>query len=105
MGCIVKRETPTETGLTQLRTVNALIDLVTIGNELGRIGGDTTTEYGNNLAYFCIRLKPVKVIVIKRHLSAFGIKEIDFQPRYSAKGSGKYIYINDPEGSTIELRF
>ena len=41
LGCKVERESPPETGLTQLRAGNALIDLVTVKSRLGKLGGGT----------------------------------------------------------------
>ena len=48
LGCAVERETTTETGLTQLRAGSALIDLVTVESDLGRMGGGAPTETENN---------------------------------------------------------
>ena len=104
LGCEVERELPSETGLTQLRAGNALIDIVTVGSELGRMGGDAPTATGNNLDHFCLQLKPVSEAEIKAHLAKFGINDGDFDHRYGAQGFGNSIYIKDPEGNTVELR-
>ena len=104
LGCKVERETSTETGLTQLRAGNALIDLVTVESELGRMGGGAPTETENNVDHFCLQLKSISEADIKKHLSAFGIDGGSFKERYGAQGFGKSIYIQDPEGNTVELR-
>ncbi len=104
LGCTVERETTVETGLTQLRAGSALIDLVTVDSDLGRMGGGAPTESENNLDHFCLQLKPISDIEIEKHLSEHGINEGSFHERYGAQGVGKSIYIKDPEGNTVELR-
>lgn len=104
LGCTVERETSTETGLTQLRAGSALIDLVTVESELGRMGGGAPTDTENNVDHFCLQLKPISETDIEKHLSAFGIDGGGFHDRYGAQGIGKSIYIKDPEGNTVELR-
>ena len=104
LGCTVERETTIETGLTQLRAGSALIDLVTVDSDLGRMGGGAPTEFENNLDHFCLQLKPISEIEIEKHLSEHGINEGSFHDRYGAQGVGKSIYIKDPEGNTVELR-
>jgi len=104
LGCTVERETTVETGLTQLRAGSALIDLVNVDSDLGRMGGGAPTESENNLDHFCLQLKPISDIEIEKHLSEHGINEESFHDRYGAQGVGKSIYIKDPEGNTVELR-
>ncbi len=104
LGCTVERETTVETGLTQLRAGSALIDLVNVDSDLGRMGGGAPTESENNLDHFCLQLKPISDIEIEKHLSKHGINEGSFHDRYGAQGVGKSIYIKDPEGNTVELR-
>ncbi len=104
LGCTVERETTIETGLTQLRAGSALIDLVNVDSDLGRMGGGAPTESENNLDHFCLQLKPISDIEIEKHLSEHVINEVSFHDRYGAQGVGKSIYIKDPEGNTVELR-
>ena len=54
LGCKVERETSPESGLTQLRAGNALIDLVRVDSKLGRLGGGPPGNSGNNLDHFCL---------------------------------------------------
>lgn len=104
LGCKVERELPAETGLTQLRAGNALIDIVTVDSELGRLGGEAPTATGNNLDHICLQLKAISEDDIKAHLHQAGITEGDFEERYGAQGFGRSIYIRDPEGTVVELR-
>jgi len=104
LGCKVERESSPEIGLTQLRAGNALIDLVVVDSELGRLGGGSPTPTENNLDHFCLQLKSVSEEEIKSHLKSFGIEAGDFSKRYGAQGFGQSIYIKDPEGNVVELR-
>lgn len=104
LGCVVERKLPEEMGLTQLRAGTALIDLVAVDSELGRIGGAAPSAKGNNLDHFCLSIKPQSEDAIKSYLSAHGVKVENFSERYGAEGFGNSIYIQDPDGNTVELR-
>ncbi len=104
LGCAVERETPAELGLTQLRAGAALIDLVTVDSELGRRGGEPPSPSGNNLDHFCLLLEPMPESALSEQLRAHGIDAHDFVERYGAEGFGRSVYIEDPEGNTVELR-
>jgi len=104
LGCKVERETSPETGLTQLRAGNALIDLVVVDSRLGKLGGAAPTQSGNNVDHFCLQLKPILEEEIKAHLESKGVEAGEFDDRYGAQGFGKSVYIKDPEGNVVELR-
>ena len=104
LNCTIERETPEETGLTQLRAGSALIDLVVVNSRLGSVGGGPSkTE--RNVDHFClqIRLAPEQDII--NYLKQSGIEVGEFASRYGAQGEGNSIYIQDPEGNGVELRF
>ena len=104
LGCTVERETSKELGLTQLRAGAALIDLVTIDGKLGQLGGGAPTPKDNNLDHFCLQLKSISENAILEHLKAHGIPVGEFDERYGAQGFGLSLYIQDPQGNTVELR-
>ncbi|GAA4363890.1 VOC family protein [Kangiella marina] len=104
LGCKLERDMGAELGLTQLRAGNALIDLVAVDSKLGRMGGEAPSTSGNNLDHFCLQLKPISEQAIKDHLESHGIQAGEFDERYGAQGFGQSIYIQDPEGNTVELR-
>ena len=104
LGCSVERETPPETGLVQLRAGEALIDLVTVDSELGRMGGEPPGASGNNLDHFCLQLEPITEEEILSHLREHGVETGEFASRYGAQGQGNSLYIRDPDGNTVELR-
>jgi glyoxylase I family protein len=104
LGCPVERELSPEFGLVQLRAGNALIDLVTVDSELGRMGGGPPTERDNNMDHFCLQISPLPEAEIIRYLESCGIEAGSFERRYGAQGFGNSIYLKDPEGNTVELR-
>ena len=104
LGCAIERQETEELGLIQLRAGNALIDLVTVEGKLGRAGGGLPTRKNNNLDHFCLQLKPISQEDIQRHLISRGVEVGEFEHRYGAQGFGQSIYIQDPEGNTVELR-
>jgi catechol 2,3-dioxygenase-like lactoylglutathione lyase family enzyme len=104
LGCTVERETPKETGLTQLRAGSALIDLVVVNSKLGSVGGGAPTKTERNVDHFCLQIKSIPEVEIINHLESHGIKVGDFASRYGAQGLGNSIYIQDPESNDVELR-
>lgn len=104
LGCTVERTLPAEIGLSQLRAGNALIDIVAVDSKLGRAGGGAPGPTGNNMDHFCLQVEPFQESELLDYLSALGIETGDFEERYGAQGFGPSIYINDPDGNTIELR-
>jgi catechol 2,3-dioxygenase-like lactoylglutathione lyase family enzyme len=103
LGCRVEK-VQDAFGLYQLRAGASLIDLVDIAGPLGREGGAAPGEEGRNLAHFCLTLLPFDRAAILEHLRAAGYEPGDWALRYGAEGSGPSIYLEDPEGNTVELK-
>jgi catechol 2,3-dioxygenase-like lactoylglutathione lyase family enzyme len=103
LGCNVERRED-KIGLVQLRAGSALIDLVPVDSELGRVGGAAPAAEGRNLDHFCLRIEPFVEADIRRHLAQHGAEAGPTKSRYGAGGSGPSIYIEDPEGNVIELK-
>jgi catechol 2,3-dioxygenase-like lactoylglutathione lyase family enzyme len=104
LGCRVERTLPEETGLTQLRAGDALIDIVAVDSELGRAGGGPPGRTGNSLDHFCLELKDTGPSELRDWLVGQGVECGEFETRYGAGGFGLSIYIKDPDGNTVELR-
>jgi glyoxylase I family protein len=104
LGCTIERETPEETGLTQLRAGNALIDLVVVNSRLGAVGGGAPTKTERNVDHFCLQIKSIAEDKILQYLEKHQIKAGPFTSRYGAEGLGNSIYIQDPEDNGVELR-
>lgn len=103
LGCAVERELA-EFGLVQLRAGGALIDLVDVAGQIGRSGGAPAGREGRNLDHFCLRVEPFDPAALARHLESHGIEAGPVERRYGAEGFGPSIYIQDPEGNTVELK-
>ena len=103
LGCPVERRAETM-GLYQLRAGNSLIDLVDVAGKLGRMGGAAPGAEGHNLDHFCLRVEPFEPEALIAHLKAHGTDPGEVQQRYGAEGNGPSLYIQDPEGNTVELK-
>jgi glyoxylase I family protein len=104
LGCTIERDTSTDNGLIQLRAGNALIDLVIVDSELGRLGGGPPTAAENNVDHYCLQVEPIPELEIIAQLERQGVTTGTFEKRYGAQGYGNSIYISDPQGNTVELR-
>ncbi|MEO8388462.1 MAG: VOC family protein [Polaromonas sp.] len=103
LGCSVERRQD-EIGLVQLRAGRSLVDLVPVDGKLGRAGGAAPGKEGRNVDHVCFRVEPFDAEAIRRHLAAHGVDPGDVESRYGAEGEGPSIYLNDPEGNTLELK-
>ena len=104
LGCKIERQSSPDIGIIQLRAGNALIDLLVVDNRSGKLDDDAPTQMERNMDHFCLQLKPILEENLKAHLESHGVKVGEFAERYGAQGLGNSIYINDPEGNTVELR-
>jgi len=103
LGCQLERELP-ELGLLQLRAGSALIDIVPVDSELGRLGGKPPDQDGRNVDHFCLQLGEIDERQLLEYLSGNGIDAGEPAVRYGASGFSRSIYINDPEGNVVELK-
>lgn len=103
LGCSIERRQD-EIGLVQLRAGSALVDLVPVDGKLGRMGGAPPGREGRNVDHVCFRVEPFDEAAIRAHLDRFGVANEPAASRYGAEGEGPSIYIDDPEGNTVELK-
>ncbi len=103
LGCPVEREAPA-LGLVQLRAGNSLIDLVDAAGGLGQKGGRPPDDDAPNMDHLCVQVEPWDPAAIARHLHRHGVDTGEVVIRYGALGSGPSLYIQDPEGNTVELK-
>ena len=103
LGCKVERTVET-IGLYQLRAGASLIDIVDTNGELGKRGGPPPGDDGLNLDHYCLRIEPWDEAAIRKHLEEQGVNAPETSRRYGADGTGPSIYIQDPEGNTVELK-
>jgi catechol 2,3-dioxygenase-like lactoylglutathione lyase family enzyme len=103
LGCSEERRLDA-VGLVQLRAGSSLIDLVDVAGEIGRKGGPAPSRSGGNMDHLCIRVDPFDEAEIRQHLDRHAVRAGATEMRYGAEGTGPSIYIQDPEGNTIELK-
>lgn len=103
LGCTLDWDRP-ELGLTHIRAGTSLIDLVTVDGRLGQLGGAAPGAEARNLDHFALAIRPFNEAAIRAHLAAHGVAIIDEGERYGAEGDGTSLYIQDPEGNTVELK-
>ena len=103
LGCTIERRQD-EIGLVQLRAGSALVDLVPVDGRLGRAGGAAPGREGRNVDHICFRVEPFDEAAIRTHLAAQGVRCGPVESRYGAEGEGASIYLDDPEGNTLELK-
>lgn len=93
-----------EIGLVQLRAGSSMVDLIPIDGKLGSAGGAAPGKEGRNVDHFCFRVEPFDEAAIHAHLAAHGVEAGPSASRFGAEGEGPSIYLQDPEGNTIELK-
>ncbi|MDA1075125.1 MAG: VOC family protein [Proteobacteria bacterium] len=103
LGCSVERELAS-LGLTQLRAGDSLIDIVAAAGELGQMNGGEPDPDRRNLDHFCLRISPFDEATVRAHLAAHDVEGSEVRMVYGADGTGPSIYLNDPEGNTVELK-
>ena len=59
---------------------------------------------GRNLDHLCLRVEPFDQDAIVAHLARHGVAVGEIRRRYGAEGNGVSIYVQDPEGNTVELK-
>ncbi|MGI9290449.1 MAG: VOC family protein [Gammaproteobacteria bacterium] len=104
LGCVVERRSSPAFGLIQLRAGDSLIDIVAVDGEIGRMGGAAPGKDGRNMDHFCVRLEHFVEEEIREHLQRYGVIGSKLETRYGAEGNGPSIYVQDPEGNTVELK-
>lgn len=103
LGCAVERQVE-KLGLIQLRAGASLIDLVGVDTPLGRAGGGAPSPDGPNVDHFAVGLMSFDFAQIRDHLETHGVSVGEPETRVGAEGSGPSVYIQDPDGNTIELK-
>lgn len=97
-GCRLER-TVTEIGLFQLRAGAAMIDLIEIDGRVADRGGTL-----KNMDHLCLTLKAWDLAALEAHLNRYDVDIGNLECRYGAFGFGPSIYLNDPDGNTVELK-
>ena len=104
LACEIAKRTSDELGMIHLRAGRAMIDLVSIEGRIGRRGGAAPGAEGRNMDHVCLRLEHFDEASIREHLSGHGVEAGEVVNNYGARGYGPSLYLQDPEGNTIELK-
>jgi glyoxylase I family protein len=91
-------------GLWQLRAGRTLIDFVDVEGTLGKMGGAPPGPDALNMDHFCLSIEPFDGDAIIAYLKRHGVEPGEIKNRYGADGEGPSLYLQDPEGNTIELK-
>lgn len=104
LGCgIVRRRD--DLGLRHLRAGASMIDLISVDGTLGRRGGIAAGKEGRNLDHLCLRIEPFDEAAIVRHLAQHGhAPHGPATSNFGAEGDGLSLYLDDPDGNTLELK-
>lgn len=103
LGCEVDRRRD-DLGMVHLRAGAAMIDLVDVAGKIGRRLGAAPGEQGRNMDHFSLRLEHFDEAAIRAHLEAHGVEPGEVKTLYGAEGDGRAMYIQDPDGNTVELK-
>ncbi len=102
LGCNIDRRRD-DLGLYHLRAGQAQIDLVTLDGELGRKFGSPNSD-NPNVDHFCLRIEPFEGPALVDYLCGHGLAPSDVVNRFGADGEGPSLYVEDPDGNTVELK-
>ena len=100
LGCKEERRVE-RIGLVQLRAGAAMIDLQKVKappEGAGAAGGI------RNMDHFAVSIEPFDAQAVRSHLQSHGVDVGEVVQRYGAEGDGPSLYIDDPDGNTIELK-
>ncbi|MBF0279907.1 MAG: VOC family protein [SAR324 cluster bacterium] len=102
LGCEIVRSSESG-GITMMRAGRSMIDLL-VFEENNQPEDLSQTKESRNMDHFCLRIEPFDEIEICKHLSQFGVTPSPAKTRLGAEGEGLSMYLEDPEGNTIELK-
>lgn len=104
LGCTLDRWRD-ELGLVHLRAGNTFIDLADTEKARARRGVDEPAEVAApNMDHLCLNVGNMDAAAISAYLAAQGVAAAAPVMRYGATGDRLSIYLNDPEGNSVELR-
>ncbi len=96
LGCTEVRRVES-IGLIQLRAGMAMIDLIDASE-------NPPPDGPGNMDHFAVRLESFDEAGIRAHLAAHGVDAGPVKQRVGAEGTGPSLYIQDPDGNTVELK-
>ncbi len=95
LGCREERRAES-INLVQLRAGAALIDLI--------LAEGAPDPGAVNMDHFALSIEPFDAAALRAHLESHGVEAGEVATRYGAEGRGPSLYIQDPDGNTVELK-
>ena len=95
LGCSLERRVES-INLVQLRAGRSLVDLL--------LGDPPQKGAAGNMDHFALRIEPFDEAALGRHLESHGVAVGEVARRYGAEGPGPSMYIEDPDGNSVELK-
>ena len=104
LGCHEERRND-DVGLVQLRAGGSIIDLVDLGALADAAPGPGSDAAGRNMDHFAVRIDAYDEAALKAYLESHGIEPTEVRDSvHGAEGRGPAMYIQDPDGNTVELK-
>jgi len=100
LGCREERRVDS-IGLIQMRAGASMIDLMQTAPAPEEA---ETPLSGRNMDHFAVRIEPFDPAAIRSHLESHGVDVGEVVERIGAEGKGPSLYIQDPDGNTVELK-
>lgn len=95
---------PGTSRLAQLRAGRSLVDLIEVTSPLDRKQLAKPDPSAPNMDHLCLQITPWDSEMIQDHLTKHRVSFGEVGMRYGAAGSGPSLYLDDPEGNTVELK-
>ncbi|HEY4080596.1 MAG TPA: VOC family protein [Burkholderiaceae bacterium] len=104
LGCeVVKRRD--DLGLVHLRVGVSMIDLISIDGALGSKGGAAAGVEGRNVDHIALRIESFDAAAIVSYLRQHDVPtDGQVHDNFGAEGNGPSLYLQDPDGNSIELK-
>src|ERR1051325_3393711 len=96
LGCTVSKRNE-RISLVHLAAGRSQIDVVPEKEPRAESGG-------KNMDHFALRIEPFDAPELIAHLKRHGLEPGELVTRFGAEGDGPSLYIQDPEGNTVELK-
>ena len=104
LGCEVARRRA-GLGRRHLRAGASRLGLGAGDGPVGLSGGAAAGASARNLDHLCLRVAPFDEAALVAHLAAHGLAPHGPATRnFGAEGDGPSLYLDDPDGNTIELK-
>ncbi len=103
LGCELDRRRK-KLGMVHLRAGASMLDLVDVKGKIGKRYGPAAGDQGRNVDHLAFRVEAFDEAQMRAHLEAHGVEPGEVKTLYGNEGDGPAMYIEDPDGNTVELK-